>query len=142
MLMEVKDRIKLSSHAGEHLSLSFSHRETAFRCRRGAEYDERVRFSLRTLIAVMLLSGPAVAALWWWPFLRVFVGSAVITLWIAVVTVWLHQWQIDRMKHRSAAGKDSPAAAGLELSAILCFVAASFFVVGVWIEYVVPRLTK
>lgn len=97
-----------------------------------------MRYSLLTLWIVMLLSGPALAFMWWWPGLAAVAGSALLTLAVALGSLWLHQWQ----RKRLAIGKRSTAAAGVELSILLCFVLASFGAVWIWIECLFPRLAK
>jgi hypothetical protein len=101
-----------------------------------------VRFSLRTLLIVAMLGGPALAAMWWWPSLLVLFGSTFMTLAVALGTFMLHGWQTSRMQKRLALGTSSASAAGMELSVILCFVATTVGTIYFWVEHLVPRLAN
>jgi hypothetical protein len=93
------------------------------------------QFSLRTLILVMLLGGPTLAILWWWPFLGVIVGSLLLSLCVLVGALCLHGWQLSRMDARAAKGQSSALATGIELSVLLGFDVASALLIGGWIEF-------
>jgi hypothetical protein len=93
------------------------------------------QFSLRTLILVMLLGGPALAACWWWPFLGVISFSLLLTLGVLVGSLWLHRWQLARMDARAAMRRRSALATGMELSVLLGFAVASALLIGGWVGF-------